>query len=153
MSEHPYAEDRLTVHQVCAGRLVTTNNVTESGTIDRNVSQNYSGINIMDTKAVPPAPLTEHRLAAIERCIEQIAGRMDELTKDVLENTRVTHEGRAVIQEIRDLFEMGKTGMRVLNWIGRAFTRFVRWVGWMAAAVAAIMAAVYAITHGGASPK
>lgn len=107
----------------------------------------------MDTDHSPAAPLTEHRLAAIERCIEQIAGRMDELTKDVLENTKVTHEGRAVIQEIRDLFEMGKTGMRVLNWIGRAFTRFVRWVGWTAAAVTAVLTAIYAITHGGASPK
>lgn len=107
----------------------------------------------MDIDHPPSAPLTEHRLAAIERCIEQIAGRMDELTKDVLENTKVTHEGRAVIQEIRDLFEMGRTGMRVLNWIGRATTRLVKWVGAMAAAGVAIYAAAYALLHNGAQPK
>ena len=87
----------------------------------------------------------EVRLGAIE-------ARMDELSCEVIENTRVTQEVRQLTQEIRDLFEMGKTGMRVLNWIGRAVTRLVRWIGWMAAAGVAIWAAIYALFHGGRPP-
>ena len=97
-------------------------------------------------------PLTEDRLAAIEARLERGSERMDDLTNDVLENTRVTQEVRQLTQEIRDLFEMGKTGMRVLNWIGRAVTRLVRWIGWMAAAGVAIWAAIYALFHGGRPP-
>lgn len=105
-----------------------------------------------DPDTTKPAPLTEDRLAAIEMRLEKGSERMDELSAEVLENTRVTQEVRQLTQEIRDLFEMGKTGMRVLNWIGQALTKMVRWIGWMAAAGVAIWAAIYALFHGGRPP-
>ncbi len=107
----------------------------------------------MNEPVTEPTPLTEDRLVAIEQRLKQGTERIDALTRDVHENTRVTQEVHALTQEIRDLFEMGKTGMRVLNWIGRAVTRIVRWVGWMAGAGLAIWAALYALFHGGMPPK
>ena len=98
-------------------------------------------------------PLTEDRLAAIEARLAHVSDRMDDLTRDVLDNTRVTQDGHALMQEVRDLFEMGRTGMRVLNWVGRATTRLVKWVGAMAAAGIAIYAAAYSLLHHGAPPK
>ena len=100
-----------------------------------------------------PAPLTEARLAVIERRLQGGTERIDALTNEVLENTRITQEVRQLTQEIRDLFEMGKTGMRVLDWISRAITKLVRWAGWMAGAGLAIWAALYALFHGGLPPK
>lgn len=95
----------------------------------------------------------DQRLAAIERQLLDGKARMNRLADDVSENTRVTHEIRELTQEIRDLFEMGKSGMRVLNWLGRAMTKTAKWVGGMAAAGLAIWGAIYAFLHGGMPPK
>ena len=105
---------------------------------------------VSDNPAEPQARRGADRSAEVR--LGAIEARMDELSAEVLENTRVTQEVRHLTQEIRDLFEMGRTGMRVLNWIGRAITRLVRWIGWMAAAGVAIWAAIYALFHGGRPP-
>lgn len=55
----------------------------------------------------------------------------------------------ATTSEIRDLMQAARVGFRVLGGLGVA----AKWLGTIAAAGVAIYAALYAITHGGATPK
>lgn len=90
-----------------------------------------------------------HRMDGLQRELHQNTKATEQLGVDVTENTRLTNEVLTATNQIRELFEMGKTGMRVLNWIGRAFTAVVRWVGWMSTAAVAIAALVYWLRNGG----
>jgi hypothetical protein len=64
------------------------------------------------------------------------------------ENTELTRDMAGTVSEMRDLLELGRNGMKVLNFIGRAAV----WAGKVAAACTALAAAWYAFTHGGRPP-
>ena len=64
------------------------------------------------------------------------------LEEQVRENTALT-------QEVLDVLRAARVGLKVLGGIGIA----VKWIGTLAAAGLAIWTFLYAITHGGATPK
>lgn len=78
---------------------------------------------------------TSVRFDAGNKRFASIEKTLGEMLVELKKNTEIT-------TEIRDF----KTTSRVV-------TRFAKWVGILAAAGVAIWSAVYAITHGGATPK
>ena len=64
----------------------------------------------------------------------------------MLESLRINNELTA---DIKDLLTAARVGFKVLGGLGTA----AKWVGAMAAAGMAIWVALYALTHGGATPK
>lgn len=79
----------------------------------------------------------EDRLAAGDE-------RMARIEAAVLENTELTRDMAGTVHEMRELLELGRSGIRVLNFIGKAAV----WVGKIAAAGSAIAGLIYAIKAG-----
>ena len=78
----------------------------------------------------------------IEDRLDQGAHRMDKFETSIARNNAMT-------EDIHAMFVAGKSGLKVLGWLGSAF----KWLGMISAAAFAIYTAIYAILHGGASPK
>lgn len=76
------------------------------------------------------------------RAIEQ---EQTEMHDELRRNTAATERYGAVTEEMRDLFELGKAGLRVLGWLGAA-------VKWAAPVVAAVVG-IWHLIHGGDAPK
>jgi hypothetical protein len=87
-------------------------------------------------------PTAEDRLASIEERMQQGSDRMDLLDAEMTKNTDLT-------QEIRDIMAAARVGFKVLGGLGTAF----KWAGTLSAAAVAIYTALYAILHGGSTPK
>ena len=87
-------------------------------------------------------PTDTERLAAIEARLERGSQHMDLIDQAMLENTALT-------QEIRDILTTAKTGFRVLGGLGT----LVKWTGMVAGGLLALYTAIYALAHGGATPK
>ena len=81
-------------------------------------------------------------VAKIEERLDQGAHRMDKFETSMELNNDMT-------KDIHSMFVTGKGGLKVLGWLGSAF----KWLGMISAAAFAIYTAIYAILHGGASPK
>ncbi len=81
------------------------------------------------------------RLQAIDDRLDRGAEKMDRLGDELEHNSRTT-------QEVRELLDMAKSGLRVLGWLGVAG----KWLGSLATAGLAIYGLVYALTHGGQLP-
>jgi hypothetical protein len=95
------------------------------------------------------APVERDRIKAIEARLEEgreiMMGHDEQLKlirQELQENTDVT-------TDIRDLMSAGKTGLKVLGWIGVA----AKWVASIALAITAVWGVIYTITHGGTPPK
>lgn len=97
-----------------------------------------------DEEAMHPALVG--RLGAVESELKDVRERMDRIEAGLEVNNEMT-------SDIHELMELGRTGFKVLHWIGRAFSAVARWVAPIAAAVAAVYAAVYAIKTGHPPPK
>ena len=87
-------------------------------------------------------PTDNERLAAIEARLDRGSIRMDLSDEVMRENTAIT-------QEVRDILAAAKTGLRVLGGLGTLF----KWVGMVAGGLLALYTAIYALMHGGATPK
>jgi hypothetical protein len=81
------------------------------------------------------------RFQEIEAQLAKGGRRMEAIERELRDNTSVT-------REVRELMELGRSGFKVLGWLGVA----AKWVGSLAAAAAAVWALVYAATHGGKPP-
>lgn len=81
----------------------------------------------------------------IDERLDKGSERMDEMQRELKENTTVT-------KEVKELLEMGRTGFKVLGWLGKAFVWTARALTVIAGAALAIYSAWYAITHGGQLP-
>lgn len=94
----------------------------------------------------------ERALDYLARCIDRIderldkgSERMDDMQRELKANTEVT-------KEVKELLELGRTGFKVLGWLGKAIVVTVRVAGYVGAAAVALYSAWYAITHGGQLP-
>ena len=94
-------------------------------------------------------PTTEERLAAIEDRLDTGSRRMELIENELRENTADGRTNNAMTAELLDLFQTAKGGFKVLGGLGVIF----KWLGTIAAAAVAIYTALYAITHGGITPK
>lgn len=88
------------------------------------------------------------RLAKIDQRLDKGSGRMDDIERELRENTAATLEGNRDAREILEIFQAVKGGIRVLGWIGIA----VRWVAGFGGAAMAIYGVWYAYTHNGQLP-
>lgn len=70
--------------------------------------------------------------------------RMARIEAALEENTELTRDMAGTVSEMRDLLELGRSGIRVLNFIGKAAV----WIGKIAAAGSAIAALFYALKAG-----
>lgn len=93
-------------------------------------------------------PSGHGRLDDHEQRLQDGDERMARIEAQLLENTELTRSMAGTVIEMRELLELGRNGMKVLNFIGRAAV----WAGKVAAACTAIAAAWYAFTHGGRPP-
>lgn len=83
----------------------------------------------------------DQRLAAIEARLARGGERMDDIERQLTENTRVT-------VEVRDILGAIKGGLKFLGWMGVV----VKWIGAFTATAASIWGLVYMATHGGKPP-
>jgi len=93
-------------------------------------------------------PSGHGRLDEHERRLQDGDDRMERIEVALRENTALTRDMAGTVLEMRELLELGRNGMKVLNFIGRAAV----WAGKVAAACTALAAAWYAFTHGGRPP-
>jgi hypothetical protein len=82
------------------------------------------------------------RLQEIEERLDRGAATMREFRTELAANTETTNE-------VRELLEAGKNGLKVLGWIGVG----AKWIGGMSAALVAVWSLIYAATHNGQLPK
>lgn len=94
-------------------------------------------------------PTTEDRLAAIEERLERGSERMELMENELRVNTADGRTNNAMTAELLDLFQTAKGGFKVLGGLGFLF----KWVGIFAGSAVSIYTALYAITHGGTTPK
>jgi hypothetical protein len=78
--------------------------------------------------------------------------RMDAIEQMMLENQKasaataaVVAENMAITKEMKDAFDLAKTGLRVIGVLGTV----AKWVATIAGALAAVWATVYGSGHGG----
>lgn len=93
------------------------------------------------------------RLGGIEHRLDAGDGRMQALEEGQAALKEAQDKNNEMTADIRELMELGRTGFKILNWIGRAFTAVAKWVAPIAAAIAAVYAALYAIKTGHPPPK
>lgn len=84
----------------------------------------------------------DKRLIEIEDRLDKGSKRMQDLRNELAANTVITNE-------VRELLEVGKNGLKVLGWIGVG----AKWVGAIAGALVAVWSLIYAATHNGQLPK
>lgn len=107
----------------------------------------------------PPPPLTPEQAAAIQRAIDRSLRPIHERLDRGAEKMDAQGEGigalrqelaanTATTNEVRELLAVGKSGLKVLGWLGLAG----KWLGTLATAGVAIYAAIYAVTHNGQLP-
>ncbi len=82
------------------------------------------------------------RLKEIEDRLDRGAANMREFRTELAANTETTNEVRA-------LLETGKSGLKVLGWIGVG----AKWAGGIAGAIVALWSLIYVATHNGQLPK
>jgi hypothetical protein len=80
---------------------------------------------------------TEERLSAIEERLQRGSERMGVIERDLGANTAVT-------REIRDILELGRSGLRILGHLGT----LARWVSYIAGAIGAVFGAAHAVRNG-----
>lgn len=78
--------------------------------------------------------------------------RMDAIEQMILENQKaslatatVIAENMAITREMKDAFDLAKTGLRVIGVLGTV----AKWMATIVGALAAIWAAIYGAGHGG----
>jgi hypothetical protein len=81
------------------------------------------------------------RFEAIEDRLDRGSDRMKAIELELRDNTATT-------KEVRELLELGRSGLKALGWFGKA----VKWIGGLFAAGGAIWSAIYMATHGGKPP-
>lgn len=88
------------------------------------------------------------QLAEIAQSLEQINGRfvrdsdrMDTMQRELSENTAVT-------TDVRDVLDAGRSGLKVLGWLGQA----AKWLGVLAASALSVWGLWAAIKSGGPKP-
>lgn len=81
-------------------------------------------------------------ITKVEEQIGDGKTRMDKFEKALAVNNELTGE-------IHAMFTAGKGGFKVLGWLGS----IVKWAGMIAAGLLALYTALYAVLHGGATPK
>ena len=107
----------------------------------------------------PPAPLSREQqqivqaaidasLVPIHRRLDLGAAKMDAQGSSIDLMRRELALNTATTEQVRDLLDVGRSGLRVLGWLGAV----ARWLGYVASGIAAVWAAIYAITHGGHLP-
>lgn len=95
-------------------------------------------IRATDGRPVDSRSLRVDRRQNVSDDLQQLTKRIETIETEMRANTGIT-------REVRDLMELGRSGLRVLGWVGTA----VKWFGGIAAAIAAIYAAWHAIINGG----
>ena len=104
-------------------------------------------------------PLTPEQTAAIQRAIDKSlkpiherldlgAKKMDAQGEGIGALRQELAANTATTNEVRELLAVGKSGLKVLGWLGSAG----KWLGTLATAGVALYAFFYAITHGGQLP-
>ena len=78
----------------------------------------------------------------IEDRLDHDANRMDKFEQSMAVNNELTGDMHA-------MFMTGQGGLKVLGWLGG----IIKWIGMFAAGSLAIYTTIYAILHGGATPK
>ncbi|QOR55198.1 MAG: hypothetical protein SHS37scaffold296_15 [Burkholderiales phage 68_11] len=107
----------------------------------------------------PPSPLTPEQTAAIQRAIDKSlapinlrldrgAEKMDAQGDAICAMRAELAANTATTNEVRELLNVGKSGLKVLGWLGAAG----KWLGTLATAGVAIYAFLYALGHGGQLP-
>lgn len=96
----------------------------------------------MPNNDTAPLATVEDQLALIHRRLDRGSERMDKMSEELAANTAIT-------EEIRDLMTAARVGFKVLG----AFGVFAKWIGMLAGAALAVYTLLYALTHGGATPK
>lgn len=91
----------------------------------------------------------ELRMQRIELMLAEVAAAQAQMSDCLRRNTELTAAMGGVVSEVRDLMELGRTGMKVINWIGTTGYRIVKVVGVIAAAVTSVYVAWQHITHRG----
>lgn len=102
----------------------------------------------MDTSPTEPSPY-DKRLDHIEARLDRGSQNMSEIRADVSGLRAELAGNTEVTNEVRELLEAGKNGLKVLGWIGVG----AKWLGGIAAALTALWTLLYAITHNGQLPK
>ena len=102
---------------------------------------------------MPTEPTTEEistaaRLKAIEDALSDGKRRMDAFETELKDNTTATLANTELTTEIRDILMAAKLGLKAIGAIGS----IAKWLGLIATAGVAIYTAIYAMTHGGATP-
>jgi hypothetical protein len=87
-------------------------------------------------------PPVDERLTEIEDRLDKGSKRMQDLRDELAANSATTNE-------VRELLEAGKNGLKVLGWIGVG----AKWIGAIAGALVALWSLIYAATHNGQLPK
>jgi hypothetical protein len=84
-------------------------------------------------------------ISRIDERLDKGSDRMDEMQRELSANTTVT-------TEVRDLLEMGRAGIKVLAFIGKAGMALARFFAFLGPAAGFLYLAYYALTHGGQLP-
>lgn len=88
------------------------------------------------------------RLLAIDARLDRGAEKMDEQADRLKSVEAELRSNSETTREVRELLDAGKSGLRVLGWLGAAG----KWIGTLATAGIAVYGALYAITHNGQLP-
>lgn len=88
------------------------------------------------------------RIAPINDRLDRGAQKMDELASSIGQIQVELTANTATTHEVRELLDVGKSGLKVLGWLGSG----AKWTGGLAAAGLAIYSFFYAVIHGGQMP-
>lgn len=89
------------------------------------------------------------RLAPINERLDRGAEKMDAMSSSIGEIRAELASNTITTNEVRELLDVGRNGLKVLGWIGIG----AKWAGGVSTAILALWTAFYAATHNGQLPK
>lgn len=88
------------------------------------------------------------RLRAIDERLDRGALKMDQQAKQLSTMSAELKRNSATTNEVRELLDVGKAGLKVLGWLGAG----AKWLAPIATMCVAVYSFWYAVFHGGQLP-
>ena len=104
-----------------------------------------------ETPELTPAQIAA-RLRAIDERLDRGAEKMDQQSEALANLTSELKRNSETTDEVRQLLDLGRSGLKVLGWLGSGAKFLGALVGTFATAALAVYGLFYAITHGGQMP-
>jgi hypothetical protein len=104
------------------------------------------------TDEEPTTPALERafaaRLSPINDRLDRGAAKMSSMANDIGEIRAELARNSTTTNEVRELLDVGRNGLKVLGWLGTA----AKWTSTVVAAGLSLYGVIYAVTHGGQLP-